>query len=74
MEKKHFLYLRFRPNENPDKGLISEISSCPLDYIFTPTASQEEIYTKFKYISDDIKQNKNACIIVVGDINSIKLW
>lgn len=70
MEKKQFAYLRFKPIENPDKRLISEVLSCPFDYIFTPTASQEEVYTKFKPVSDDLKLGKNSCIVVAGEKNS----
>ena len=70
MEKKQFLYLRFKPCTNPDKRLISEISSCPFDYIFTPTASQDEIYTKFKSISDNFKLGKSSCIVLIGNSHS----
>lgn len=70
MDRKFFKYLRFRPSENPDKGLISEASKWPLDYIFTPNASQEELYTKFKYLTDDMHRNKNGCLIVIGNYES----
>ncbi|OMJ74627.1 hypothetical protein SteCoe_26408 [Stentor coeruleus] len=74
MEKKFFIYLRFKPTENPEKRLITEIAQCPLDYIFTPTASQEEVHTKFKYIADDLVVGKNACIIIIGSPNSGKRY
>lgn len=70
MEKKIYKYLRFRPSDKPYKRLISELVKYPLDYIFTPTASQEELYTKFKHISDDLIANTNSCIIAVGSPNS----
>ena len=74
MEKKVFNYLRFKPSQSADKGLISELAKCPFDYIFTPTTSQEEVFNKFKYISDDLETGKNACMIVLGSSNSGKRY
>lgn len=70
MEQNFNFFLRFKPCENPEKGMISEVTKWPLDYIFTPTASQEEVYTKFKYISEEMTKGKNSCLISIGSQNS----
>ena len=70
MEPNFNFFLRFKPCENPEKGMISEVTKWPLDYIFTPTASQEEVFTKFKYISEEMIKGKNSFLISIGGQNS----
>jgi hypothetical protein len=74
MDKLFSLYLRFKPSEHPERNLISSVACHPFAYIFTPTASQDEVYMKFRHISDDLLAGRNACLILVGKNGSGKRY